>query len=52
MQLPQRDAYADTVNQVAAIKYMDVEIPDKRARKDNSSSSSSCRELVYIENVI
>lgn len=46
MQLPQRDAYADTVNQVAAIKYMDVEIPDKRARKDNSSSSSSCRDSV------
>ncbi|CAI2337119.1 unnamed protein product [Caenorhabditis sp. 36 PRJEB53466] len=43
-QMTQRDAYADTVNQVAAAKYLHEEPPMKKGRKDMSSSSSSCRE--------
>uniref|UniRef100_A0A8R1ERJ7 RFX-type winged-helix domain-containing protein n=1 Tax=Caenorhabditis japonica TaxID=281687 RepID=A0A8R1ERJ7_CAEJA len=39
-----RDVYADTVNQVAAVKYLDEPMmPAKRMKRDNSSSSSSCR---------
>ncbi|EFO94323.1 CRE-DAF-19 protein [Caenorhabditis remanei] len=39
----QRDAYADTVNQVAGVKvYLDGEIPQKRMKKEQHHSSSSC----------
>ncbi|EGT49370.1 hypothetical protein CAEBREN_31487 [Caenorhabditis brenneri] len=44
-QIPQRDAYADTVNQVAAQKYIGAEmIPRKRSHKERSSSSPSDRD--------